>query len=278
MAKKARFSTVPDELLHVAVGACAYLKMKGFSVTVEAKHVEFPRTPTLVGKRQHSTLFVEVTSKLEKELAEAWIRYASSCDTDIQFAFAMPNNPGVSQTDVEFCTKHKVGVYTFTVPGEGTEIIVPVDLAIRVALPELEKLPTAVRTIVAPFYAKIEKGDWRDGFADACLAIEDVSRKHLKVIIGKPGLSVLDRKSGKPIKLTAKIINKATLGQLGVWFSGISTPTPLDSMLANALPLINPERIGAVHKRLSAASERKLREKIGRRMHAIVNCLVALKK
>lgn len=277
MAKAARFSTVPEELLHIAMGACAYLRMKGFYVKIEEYNIEFPQTPTLIAKRQHSTLFVEVTSAIRRDLANVWIRYASSCDTDIQFAFAIPNNPGVSQSDMEFCRHNKVGIYTFDVPGNAIEIMPPVDLAIRVALPELEKLPKPVRATLAPCYDKIERGDWRDGFADACQSVEDESRKYLKSIFNKPGLSI-QNKNGSPIKLTIKIINKSTLGQLGGYFLGITTPSLLDSILATTLPSINPERIGAVHRRRSVSSERKLREKIGRRMHAIVNCLVELNK
>ena len=276
MAKKVHFSTVPDELLHIAIGAHAHFSMLGFRLIPEQSEIEYPRTPTLVGRRRHSTYLLR-WRKIGRENACAWARYGRSCDSDVQVAFAIPNNPGAKQADMELCRKERIGIYTFDVAGEATEIVAPVDLALHVELPELRTFPPKVRAIVAPFYEKFERGDWRDGFADACLAIEDECRKNLRSRIGKPGVRILD-KSGRPINLTIKQINRSTLGKLAGYYLAISTPNTLDSLLAKTLPTINPERIAAVHNRRLPATEKKLRKLAGRRMHSILNCLRELLK
>jgi hypothetical protein len=246
--------------------------MQGFRVTIEALELEYPRTPTLVGKRSHTKLFVEVTGKFNRDLASTWARYGRSCDSDVQVALAIPKRPGVSQGDMEYGKANKIGIYTVDVNGNVTEILSAIDLGLRVELPELKTLPPAVRSIAAPFYAKFERGDWRDGFAEACLAVEQKARRYLKARISKPGVNVLGR-NGKRLNLKAAQIDKSTLGQLGQFFLGITSPNSIDSLLAKSLPTINPERIVAVHRRGSAATERKLRARTGQRMYLILNCL-----
>ena len=274
---KPRFTTIPDEMLHVAEGVYRQLTTEGYRVSVEFQKIEFPRTPSLQAKRGHTTLLIEVTSQVEKAIALAWTRYGHSCDSDTQFAFAIPNQPGASQGDMEFCAINKVGLLTFDVAGSGMELIPPIDLGMRIELPELSKLPPKVRAAVATSYKKFERGDWRDGLADGCLAVEDRARRYLKGRISKPGVRVLSEK-GKPLNLTNTQIEKATLGALGKYFLGISSPNALDSLLAKTIPIINPERIGTVHKRHSASVEKKLRSKAGQRMYAAINCLQELLK
>jgi len=189
----------------------------------------------------------------------------------------MPNEPGASQADMEYGAAHKIGIYTVSVAGKVTELRAPVDLGIRVDLPELQTLPVPVRKLVAPAYRKFEQGDWRDGFADACLAFEQESRKYLKSRSAKPGVSIL-KKNGKPISQRAKQIDKATLGRLGHFFLGVSTPNSIDSMLAKTIPIINKERNPVTHKRRSVATEKRLRARTGKTMYTILNCLIDLAK
>ena len=124
---------------------------------------------------------------------------------------------------MELCRKERIGIYTFDDDGAAMELLAPVDLALHVELPALATLPHKVGAIVAPFYAKFDRGDWRDGFADACLAIEDSARSYLRSRISKPGVNIIG-KNGKVLKLTVKQINRLTLGQLTRYFLGISTP------------------------------------------------------
>src|SRR6185312_4170114 len=134
--------------------AHSHLDMNGFVVRVEKANIEYPRTPTLIGKRGHSKLFVEVIDKFDRAVALMWIRYGQSCDTDVQFAIALPDNPGPSQGDIMFATANKVGILIVAESGTPTEVVQPVDLALRVNLPDLASLPKAVRRVAAPFYSK----------------------------------------------------------------------------------------------------------------------------
>ena len=269
---KPRFSTVADEFLHVAEGTHDFLVTNGFRVSVEATDIEYPRTPTLLAKRAHSTLFVEVAGSFRKDVALAWARYGTSCDRDVQVVMAIANKPGLAQSDLEFATQNKVGIYTCDLSGHIAEMLAPVDLAFHVALPILAEMPVRLRAILAPIYGKFDKADWRDGFRDACTALEEEARKYLKVRSVTTGVAFLDPK-GKPITLGLNKISKATLGSLGVYFLGITTPNILDSLLAKTLPIINPERILIVHKKGAATTEKRLRKRAGQQMYVIINCL-----
>lgn len=268
------FLSIAEELLDVANAAFEYFKAQQYTVKVEHREVAFPRVPTLVCRRGHETLIVEVASSLDIKAHDHWLGYGRSCTKDTRLAVVIRSSPGLDQKGAEFAVANKVGVYTFS--DAVSEILSPGDLAMNVHLPELSSLPPVVRKQMAPVFKKWSS-DWRDALDDACQTVEVEARKYLKTAVKSQRVIILDDK-GRPKSYTDVQIGRMTLGQLSGVFDRISNKTAKDSFIANTLPTINPERVGLAHKKPSAKVETRLRKNAGSHMWAITNCLVEMSK
>jgi hypothetical protein len=268
----AKFQDVPSDVLDVAIAAEEHFKLQGYKVQPERRELAFPRVPTLVCKRGHETLVVEVASKLRPERYVDWVGYCKSCTSDTRFAVVVRRDPGLDQRGIDFATQNRVGVFTHN--GGTVQIFPPIDLAINVQLPELANMSVKLRRIVAPVYNRFH-ADWRDGLEAACVALETEARSYLKQGTRSGRIQIVGKNGTLSTLSTAKI-DKLTLGQLAGTFRNIAVKNKDDSIIESTLPQINPERIGLAHHRKSRPAERRLRAKAGNHMWSIVNCLKIL--
>src|SRR6266511_2408077 len=117
------------------------------------------------------------------------------------------------------------------------------DLALSVVLPGVKTLPRRVQQALGPVHDHFDRAEWREGFEEACLALEDAARKHLWKGVKAGRITVLTG-SGKQEQLTKKKIDGFTMGQLADRFSRIVQQTHADRVIGDALKRVNPNRIG----------------------------------
>jgi hypothetical protein len=112
-------------------------------------------------------------------------------------------------------------------------------------------------------YEQFGCSEWREGFETGCQAFEDECRSYLKKGISGGSIVVLD-KLGRRRNLSEAAIDRLTMGQLGVAFANIQTPNHADTALAKMLAKITPRRNAVVHKKITPATEARLRRNVGK--------------
>jgi hypothetical protein len=268
-----KYLTIPDELLGVAERAETYFRDRGYRVKIENRDLAYPYVPAFTAARSPTSLIVEVQSTISLDRVDQWVRYCKSCTKDMRFATCVPAGIELPTSMVMALRRNGIGLYSTN--HDVMEILAPTDQAVALQLPELRGFSAAIRDMLGPSYEKCGRGDWREGFEDACQAFETEARAHLKR--GSKRIKVLDKK-GNVIKLTAKRIDKMTIGQLAHQYAQIQSPNYLDSQIAQTLTAINPDRIGVVHKKRKGRAETSLRKNVGHLMWTIINCVVEMKK
>jgi hypothetical protein len=269
------FKTVADELLDSAEIVADDFQFRGYRVEVERAELGYPFTPTLVCKRGNiTTIIVEVDSgisfqKLSRKLEE-WVRYARSTSKDTRVAACLPADTNLTHRQMASLQDNGVGLYV-AFKDRVLERIGPADLGLSFALPELRSLSPAVRIILGDAYEQFAHTHWREGFEEACKALETEARRYLNRWSRTGRITVL-RKKG-PIVLTAKQINRMTMGDLATDFAKIQNQNHADNMIAQALARINKDRVNVVHKKRKATTEKRLRQNVGQHMWTIVAAL-----
>src|SRR6266550_1057767 len=105
------FETVSEELLQAAELIADDFEDRGFAVYVEKEKLGFPYTPTLVCKRQNTTLIVELDSKPNHSRLDDWVRYGCSCGSDTRVALCLPATTIVTAVEADRLKTKKVGLY-----------------------------------------------------------------------------------------------------------------------------------------------------------------------
>jgi hypothetical protein len=257
---KPDFVTLAEDLVGPAELVETYFEGKGYKVSREPGVLAYPYTPTLRCKRDRTTIVVELDDSVRAGRMREWIRYGCSLNSDFRVAAAVPARAARDLAIEEGLRGEKAGIY---LAGEAvTEIAMPHDLSLNMALPELAQLPPKVRKVLGPMYEQYEHSHWREAFETGCQAFETECRKYLKTAIASGRVKVLGE-NGRPRKLSDKTIDKMSLGVLAVAFNNIETPNHADMALASILTKINPNRILVAHHKNKAASEARLRKYVG---------------
>jgi hypothetical protein len=264
-----RFLTVADELLEYAEAAVAYFEGLAYRVKPELMELGYPQRPTMVCKRNGTTVFVEVDSKISLPKVEHWRGYCSSRNTDSQVAICIPT--GAPLNDLLKLQELGIGLYECTPTGV-VERLQPRDLALPLQLPNPTTLAPKVRRVWGPVAQQHGRGNWREAFDDACKIFESESRKYLKKGLQTGRVIVLDE-SGRPRTLTNIQIDRMTLGNLAKTFAKIQAPNKADQIIGQALAMINPLRVASTHHRQKQRTETALRSKVGAAMYAIIMAL-----
>ena len=268
------FLTIPDELLHVAEAAYNHYRHHGYEVSVEHREIGFPFTPALVCSRGHETHIVEVVGGMDDARVRRWKTFGISQIRDTRVTFAAPDLDVIGNAGVVLLRQDHLGLLVLN-GGAVVEITAAADLAVPMALPDLGDLPNALWPLLGPVYEKLNRGEWRDALAEACSAVETFARNYLVEGTATGRIVVLNG-NGTVRALTAAQIRRQTLGQLAENFGRIQNRNHTDSVIANILPAINPERVGLAHHRNDALVEEQLRRNAGNHMHAIIACLEEL--
>lgn len=259
--------TVADELLPCAYAVHEFLRNHGYRVKCEIADAAAPFTPTFTAARTSTTLHIEVCGLVDLSRIKEWVAYAKSTGADTRVALCMPDPANVSpHHDAEL---RRLGVGLYKTGANVSEVIAPVDLALNLELPPIASLPRKGKELLGPAYEKFRKGEWREGFEEACNAFEEEARRYLKRWSATGRIKV-NGKHG-PEQLTASEINGLSMGGLKDRFKKILSPTLVDSTIEQALSKVNPDRIERVHRRRSKRTEARLRKNVGKHMWLIVN-------
>jgi hypothetical protein len=265
------YNTIAVELVEYADRVADHFESTGYRVRVEHVELGRPFTPTLVCDRKPTTVLIDVVTRLDHGRVEAWVRYARSCGKDTRVAICVPHTVALSNSEVGKLSASGVGLYT-VMADSVVEQCLPADLALNVALPEPRSLSKEVKTKLGSAYEKFNRQQWREGFEDACLALEVEARRYLAKWSRTGRIRILGKK-GVPGTLTTQEINKLTMGQLAVTFDRIQAQNHTDSLVAKALRRINKDRVGVVHHKGRAVVEKRLRTNVGQHMWVIVAAL-----
>lgn len=270
------YVTVPTELQEAADAVADFLEDRGYSIDVEARDVSFPYTPTLRATQRTTTVFVEVAATIQSAIVRRWHGFGRSCSSDTRITIALPNSAKRPARAVDELTRLKVGM--LVVDGASvTEVLNAHDLAMNFELPDVRRAPKRLKELIGPAHEKIARGDWREGFGDACAALEDEAAKHMKRGVASGRIAVLTDK-GNVRSLTATQIDRMTLGQLEKAFARIRNPNYVDTLLVGALGRILDDRNALTHARTKTKTEDSLRRNVGQHLWTIDGALRALLK
>src|SRR5437763_29772 len=120
------FETVPEELLPLAELIADDFEDRGFTVYVEKVDLGFPYTPTILCKRQNTTIIVELDSRLNRSRLDDWLRYGCSCGRDTRVALCLPSSTVVTAADIASLKTTKAGLYIMHAQ-RGAEQVPPSD-------------------------------------------------------------------------------------------------------------------------------------------------------
>ena len=134
-----------------------------------------------------------------------------------------------------------------------------------------ESLPQAIRKMLGSTYEQFQRSQWREGFEDACQALERESRKYLKSGMKSGRIKIVTKKG--PVTLTAKQVDKLTMGQLADKYAAIQPQNHADGLIGQALKTLNSDRVGVVHHKTKKITEKRLRANVGGHVWTIVATL-----
>jgi hypothetical protein len=263
------YNTVGDELLEPADLVGDYFEVRGHRVRVERNELGFPSTPTFVCTRGNTTTIVELDRQIRFARLEQWVRFGKSCNKDTRFALCLPSSVMVTADDEARLRETQIGLYAVFSDHRGVvERIPPADLCLNVALPPLVALPRKIRELLGPAYDQFGRSQWREGFGDACQALEVEARRYLKKWSRTGRITFL--RQNRPVVIPGPQIDRMTLGQLAATFAAIQNQNHADSVIGQALSTVNRDRVRLTHHKSRATTERSLRSNVGKHMWVIL--------
>lgn len=269
--RAADFISAPEELLPAAIRYGASLRDLGYSVKIEPFSIAYPRTPFFLARRQHTALIVEVQSSPRLNIVREWVRYGKGCRSDTRVMLGLAEGATLRPPDLDSLQRMGAGVYMIG-SGGPYEVLPPLDLALNLDLP---KLPAGLKRLLGGAYSQFHRGQWREGFEDACQVLEQEARRYLKLHLGRGRIAIVSG-NGKP--RTAPQIERMPLGSLANAFGEIQVPNSADTRIGQAIARVNPDRVSVAHyKGKSAAREEKLRTNVAHNMFVIVGALRRIK-
>lgn len=270
------FVTLGAEFEEPALAFVAKLRQMGARVQAEFDDGSTPRTPTILGTIGSSRHYADVVSKVDMSVVSQWVSYCKCRSNETYYSLVLPATGREVAASTLVCLRNfGVGVYVCDADNL-SEIVGPRDLSLNLSLPDLSGEKKALRVALAGVYAKFDRGDWFDGFKDACQLLEAKARKALvnKVRAG----SVSFAKNGSPKTYSMDQIGRQTLGQLAYSYSEIVLPTGQEQIISRALGELNPDRVGAVHRTNDGRVRGRLRKKVGVHMWMLIKGLRELEE
>jgi hypothetical protein len=265
------FVSAPDDLLAAAIAHAEALAARGYRLRIEPYDIEYPYTPFFVGKRQLTTVVVEIQSSLDLDKLRQWVRYGKACNRDTRLLVGFKEGVVPTAGETEALRSLGIGVLLIGLNGP-YEAVAPVDLALQMDPPELHP---KLRPLLGAAYDHFGRGQWREGFEDSCVALEQATRAYLKLHIQRGRIVTFDAR-GRSV--TPRAVDRMTMGGLATAFVNIQTPNRADSRIAQVLTRVNQDRITVAHyKGRGAAREAQLRRNVGKNMFVLVGGLKEIK-
>lgn len=267
------YLTISPDLVEHADRFAEHLRMDGVRVRIEPSEVAFPSTPTLAGSRGSMRHYVEVASSCRIQALKEWHGYARTRQHETFVTLLVPAGTDVKADALVELRSLGVGLSYSSAAGL-QEIIAARDLGLPLSLPLLDQQPTAIQKLLRPIYRKFDRGDWADGFKDACQLVEDLARE--RFIADHTSGRIQLVRNNKPRVVKKADAERLTLGQLAQTHGEIVAPNNADIVIAKALSAINPDRVGAVHRGNDTRTRAKLRKNVSQHMWTVVNALRSL--
>jgi hypothetical protein len=271
---KRTFKNVPVDILEYAESAVLDFETRGYTVSKEKENLGYPYTPTFLAKRHSTNIIVECFSKILEDRIKSWVAYARSSGQDTRVVICLPPTGKVSGKEEQFLRNSGVGLYTVAKNSTVTEKIPPIDLALNIQLPELESLSQEMRKLLGPSYDQFKASHWREGFEDACQALENKAREYFKKGCQTGRIQLL--KKGSAYIPTNKEVGRWPMGELSKRFAKIISQNHADRVIEIALTKINKDRIAVVHYKRHGVTENRLRKNVGQHMWTIIAALKEL--
>jgi hypothetical protein len=273
---QATYRTLSEELLEYAEAFRKLFRGRGYKVSIEPEVLGAPFTATLRCARGVTTIYVDVVARLDLKRATAWWRFCRSCSSDTRHVIAYveplkPKGPPGSK-DEEQLRSLGIGLWLCRSGGTIANRLPGQDLALGVELPTLGELPSQLRSILAAAYEQFEGSHWREGFREACDALEQEARKYLWKGIRQGRISLVTDK-GNRRALTRAQVDRLTLGGLATAFSQIQAPNQRDALITKALRSVNPDRVLVAHHKGKRRAEERLRKNVGHQMYVVIQGL-----
>lgn len=269
----AEFLTLPDELQKLASDLLSYLGRRGYTPKKEPNSLGLPATPTVIATRGHETHYYIVRQDISPTEVDSWFRYACSCTTDTRITFCCPEKNSITVAQVTALRNQRVGLSVRTPTGFDITSEAR-DLAFHAHGPDRASLKPEVRELLGEAFDRLEAGDWRPAFEDACTVLEEQCKRYL---LTKSKMGGVKYKFGSSIKNpTATAIRRMTLGAMKNVFCGMVNQNQVEANLCRALTQLNPDRIRRAHTRHAATSEAALRRRAGPHFWLITNALAIL--
>lgn len=264
------YETLAPELVEFAEIFAQDLEVRGHTVWAEKAELGYPFPPTLLARRQRTTIVVEVTNSIDYSRLDTWVRYGRSSGHDLRVIVGLPQHIQVSQKDRDRIRENGFGLATISKTSVD-QVIPAQDLALNVSLPDLRTLPRALRPILGAAYEQFNQGLWREGFDEACKVLEIQARRYLRHWTSTGRIQLVAKKGPRVLKSSQ--IEKLTMGQLAEAFRQIAAKTYADSIIEKTLATINDDRVSVVHHKHKKRTEDRLRTNVGRDMWAIIEAL-----
>lgn len=269
-----KYLTVAPDLIEHADRFIAHLRDDGFNVRIEAQHIEYPNTPTLLGIRNSTQHFVEVTNACHLKVLTEWSRYAGAQQHETYVSLVLPDGTDLKGQDLTALSGIGIGIFYSGDDGI-IEVRPPRDLALKLSLPELNALPPKVRRKLRPAYNKFERGEWADGFKDACQVVEALARRRFVSYLASGRIQLI-KTNGKPRSLSRIAAERLTLGQLATAHQQIVAPNQADTTIATVLSAINRDRVGATHRSDDGRVRARVRRNVSKHLWSIVKAMKVL--
>ena len=189
---------------------------------------------------------------------------------------AVPDTANLTATTQMQLSKLGVGLLIASAD-EVKETMPPQDLALSLELPDISQASKRLRKVLGPVYEQFERNQWREGFEEACVALESGAREYLWKTL-QSGRTVVLRANGSTKPLKKQRVYSMTMGALAVDFQRLQQQSHADSVIAATLDAVNKDRIRVAHKKRAATAERALRLNVGQQMWRIVGALKEIYK
>lgn len=253
------FSIVPEELLMVAIRFGEYVEREGYDVVVEPAELAQPSTPVFRITRSLTTKFIHVATRPDLEELLDWAGYARTFDSDTRVVVALPDNASLTIDAMSRLSDAQVGV-VHVAQTDVKVVVPPGDLTLNLVLP---RLPPGTHQHLGDAWDLMRRGDWMEGFDEACQVLNRLGAEHLasKVQSGALTLSTAT---------TPAQIRKATLGALGAHYSQVRKPGRIESTIEGVIKDINDNRITVAHYKRDPDRQPELRAKLNRQTYLIV--------
>jgi hypothetical protein len=267
------FVTLPDELQSLANQLFDELRRRGYQPRSEPRLLDLPATPTLLAVRGHETHYYLVRQTVAPQEIQQWYRYCCSCATETRLTVCRPAKAQVSKAHSAILRDNGIGLAFFDATGLQHDLQGR-DLAFHARPPDRAQLKPRVRQLLGEALDRLDRGDWRPAFEDACGILEEECRSYLlkNLKMGR----VKYQAGGKTKTPTLIQIRKMPMGALKDVFCKLINQNQLEANLCTVLTKLNPDRIRRAHHRKSKRAEASLRQRAGKHFWLISNALALL--